>query len=115
MTHIYLLKELYQSQHYQQAEVIILKRVIFKNYASFTDCISQIKNTQTDNANDINVVMLMYKLMEHSDNYSKTSGDLWLSYRDESDLSPADEIVDLPNNDNNSGFFKFEQKNESSS
>ena len=110
-----MLKELYQSQHYQQPEVIILKRVIFKNYASFTDCIGQIKTTQTDNAKDINVVMLMYKLIEHSDNYSKTSGDLWLSYRDESDLSPAGEIVDLPNNDNNSGFFKFEQKNESSS
>ena len=59
--------------------------------------------------------MLMYKLMEHSDNYSKTSGDLWRSYRDESDLSAAGEIVDLLNNDNNSGFFKFEQKNESSS
>ena len=53
--------------------------------------------------------------MEHSDNYSKTSGDLWRSYRHESDLSAAGEIVDLLNNDNNSGFFKFEQKNESSS
>ena len=30
--------------------------VIFKNYAPFTDCISEINNTQIDNAKDIHVV-----------------------------------------------------------
>ena len=47
------------------------KGVIFKNCAPFTDCISEINNTQIDNANDIDVVMPMYNVIEYSDNYSK--------------------------------------------
>ena len=43
-----------------------IKEVIFKNFASFTDCISSINNTQID------VVMLVYDLIEYNDNYSKT-------------------------------------------
>ena len=31
-------------------------------------------NTQVDDAHYIDVVMLMYNLIEYSDNYSKTSG-----------------------------------------
>ena len=50
--------------------------VVFKNCAPFTDCISEINNTQIDNAKDINVVMLMYNLIECSDNYSKKKGSL---------------------------------------
>ena len=52
------------------------KKVIFKNCAPFTNCISKINNTQIDNAKDINIVMSMYNLIEYSDNYSKTSGSL---------------------------------------
>ena len=52
------------------------KTVIFKNCAPFTDCISKINNAQVDNAKDIDIVMLMYNLIEYSDNYSKTSGSL---------------------------------------
>ena len=50
----------------------------------FTDCVSEINNTQIDNAKYIGVVMPMYNLIEYSDNYSKTSGNLWQYYRDES-------------------------------
>ena len=59
------------------------KKVIFKNCTSFTDCISEINNTEIDHAKDIDVVMPMYDLIEYSDNYSKTSGTLWQYYRDE--------------------------------
>ena len=48
------------------------KGVIFKNCAPFTKCIS----TEIDNAQDIDIVMSMYNLVEYSDNYSKTSGSL---------------------------------------
>ena len=48
------------------------KGVIFKNCAPFTDCISEINNTQIDNAKYINVTIPMYNLIEHSDNYLKT-------------------------------------------
>ena len=50
----------------------------------FTDCISEINNTQIDNAKYIEVVMPMYNLTENSDNYSKTSGGLWKYYWDDS-------------------------------
>ena len=52
------------------------KKVIFKNCAPFTKCISEINNTQVENAKDIDIVMTMYNLIEYSDNYAKTSGSL---------------------------------------
>ena len=53
------------------------KDVAFKNCAPFTNCMSGINNTQVYNAKDIDIVMPMYNLIVHSDNYSKTSGGLW--------------------------------------
>ena len=45
------------------------KKVIFKNCAPFTNCIRKINNSQIDNAEFIDIVMPMYNLIEHSDNY----------------------------------------------
>ena len=59
------------------------KGVTFKNCAPFVKCINRINNTEIDNAKDIDIVMLMYNLIEYSDNYSKTSGILWQYYKDE--------------------------------
>ena len=59
------------------------KGVIFKNCAPFTKCISRINGTDIDNAQDIDIVMTMYNLIEYSDNYSKTSESLWQYYRDD--------------------------------
>ena len=53
------------------------KKVIFKNCAPFTNCISKINNSQIDNAEYIDIVMPIYNLTECGDNYSKTSGSLW--------------------------------------
>ena len=53
------------------------KGVIFKNCAPFTDWISEINNTQIDNAKYIDIVMPMYNSIEYSHNYSKTSESLW--------------------------------------
>ena len=41
------------------------EKVIFKNCAPFINCISEINNTQADNAKDIDIVRLMYNLIEH--------------------------------------------------
>ena len=53
------------------------KKVIFKNCAPFTICISEINNTQVDNTKDIDIVMPVYNLIEYSNSCSKTSGSLW--------------------------------------
>ena len=66
------------------------KGVILKNCAPFTKCISRINNADISNAQDINIVMPMYNLVEYSDNYSKTSGSLWQYYKDD----PNDNIAD---------------------
>ena len=73
---------------------------VFKNYVPFTDCISEINNTQIDNAKDINVIMSVYNLIEYSNNYSKTSERLWQFYRDE----PALTIPNFPADDNSASF-----------
>ena len=49
----------------------------------FTDYISEINNTEIDNAKTIDVVMTMYSLIEYSKDYSKTSVSLWQYYIDE--------------------------------
>ena len=64
------------------AENNINKNVIFKNCAPFTNCLSEINNTQIDNAKDIDIVMPMYNLIEYSDNYAKTTGSLWQYCKD---------------------------------
>ena len=48
------------------------KGLIFNNCVPFTDCISEINNTQIDNTKYIDVVMPMHNLIEYSDNYLKT-------------------------------------------
>ena len=59
------------------------KGVTFKNCAPFIKCIGRINNTDIDNAEDIDIVMSMYNLIEYSDNYSKPSGSLWPYYKDD--------------------------------
>ena len=44
--------------------------------------VTEINNTQIDNAKDLDVVMPMFNSLEYSDNYSQTSGSLWQHYRD---------------------------------
>ena len=63
---------------------------MFKSCTPFTKCISRINNTDVDTAQYIDIVMPMYKLIEYSDNYSKTSGSLWQYYKDE----PNDNLTD---------------------
>ena len=50
------------------------KKALFKKFARFTDCITEINNKKVDRAKYLNVVIPMYNLIECSDNYSKTSG-----------------------------------------
>ena len=66
---------------------------MFKNYSPFTDCISEINNTQIVNAKDIDVVMNMHNLIEFSENYSQTSERFWLYYTDQPALDNNDIII----------------------
>ena len=56
----------------------INKKLVFKGNASLQSCISKINNRFMDNAEDLDIVMVMYNLLEHSDNYSMTWASLWI-------------------------------------
>ena len=82
------------------------RQVVLKNNALFISCISKIDGVLVENAEDLDVVMPMYNLLEYSKNYSKTSASLWNYYRDE--------LTDESNDDNgpnknvtNSKSFKY--------
>ena len=85
------------------------KKVIFKNCAPFTDCISKINNTQIDNVEYIDIVMPMYNLIEYSDNYSKTSGSLWQYCKEIPAINDDGNIVDF-NGANATDSFNFKTK-----
>ena len=85
------------------------KKVIFKNWAPFTNCISEINNTQIDNAKEIDIVMPMYNLIEYSDNYVKTTGSLWQYCKDIPARNANDDIVIFAEN-NTTDSFKFKAK-----
>ena len=53
------------------------KNLAFKNNAPFINCISNINGVKIDKAEDLDVVMPMYNLLQYSKNYKKTTGSLW--------------------------------------
>ena len=59
------------------------KAVVFKNNAPFINCISKINDIKIDNAEDLDVVMPMYNLLEYRKYYRKTTESLWNYYRDQ--------------------------------
>ena len=85
------------------------KKVIFKNCAPFTNCISEINNTQIGNAKDIDIAIPMYNLIEFSDNYAKTTGSLWQYCKDIPARNNNNEIVVFDAN-NLTDSFKFKAK-----
>ena len=82
------------------------KKVIFKSCAPFTNCISEINNTQIDNAKDIDIVMSIYKLIEYSDNYAKTTGSLWQYCKDIPARNNNEIVIFAENNLTDSFNFK---------
>ena len=57
--------------------------LILKNNALFVSCITRINNELIEDADDLDIVMPMYNLLEYSKNYRKTIGPLYNYYRDE--------------------------------
>ena len=71
-----------------------IKQVTFKNSAPFTDCLTEINDTQIYNLKYLDVVMLMYNLIAYSDNYSGTTARLWQYHKDKP-RSPITESYSL--------------------
>ena len=69
------------------------KKLIFKNNAPFINCISKINSVKIDNAEDLDVVMSMYNLLEYSKNCRKTTCSLWNYYRDQPSSTIGDNNI----------------------
>ena len=59
------------------------RRLTLKNNAPFISCVSKINGELVENAEDLDIVIPMYNLLEYSKNYEKASGSLFNYYRDE--------------------------------
>ena len=70
------------------------KELTLKNNAPFISCISKINGELVENAEDLEIVMPMYNLLEYIKNYEKTSGSLFNYYRDE----PKEHTIGAGNN-----------------
>ena len=57
--------------------------IILKNNVPFVSCITRINNELIEDADDLDIVMPIYNLLEYSRNYRKTIGSLYNYYRDE--------------------------------
>ena len=57
--------------------------LILKNNVPFVLCITKINNELIEDAEDLDIIMPMYNLLEYSKNYRKTIGSLYNYYRDE--------------------------------
>ena len=83
--------------------------LILKNNAPFVSCITSINGELIEDADDLDIVMSMYNLLEYSKNYRKTIGSLYNYYRDE-----LSDDADDNNFDNikvvNSNIFKYKNK-----
>ena len=75
-------------------------QVAFKTLTPFTKCITKIDGTAIDYAEDLDIVMPMYNLIEYMWNYSETALRLWFYSKDEATNCNADVV-----NDNNVKCF----------
>ena len=79
--------------------------LILKNNAPFVSCIARINGELIEDADDLDIVVPMYNLLEYSKNHRKTRGSLYNYYRDE--LSDdADNNMKVVN----SNTFKYKNK-----
>ena len=85
------------------------RSLILKNNAPFVSCITSINGKLIEDADDLDIVMSMYNLLEYSKNYRKTIASLYNYYRDE-----LSDDADDNNFDNievvNSNTFKYKNK-----
>ena len=83
--------------------------LILKNNAPFVSCITRINNELIEDADDLDIVMPMYNLLEYSKNYRKTIGSLYNYYRDE--LNDDANLNNFANNNViSSNSFQYKNK-----
>ena len=68
-------------------------RLALKNCATFTKCNLEINDEHVDTAENLDIVMSMYNLIEYSDNYQDSSATLYQYKRDEPPAKLANNLA----------------------
>ena len=84
------------------------RKLILKDNAPIVSCITRINGELIEDADDLDIVMPMYNLLEYSKNYRKTIGSLYNYYRDE--LTNDNNNNFARRNVVNSNTFKYKNK-----
>ena len=87
------------------ADIAADTNVAFKNFAPFTRCVTHINDEHVKTAENLDIIMYMYNLIEYSDNYADSSGSLYQFKRDESPMNNAGNPLNLVLD--NSTSFKY--------
>ena len=64
---------------------VSVTQILFKNCAPFSKSITKIDGATTDDAEDLDLVLSVYNLIEYSSGYSETTGSLWFHSKNEAD------------------------------
>ena len=64
-------------------------KVVFKNCAPFTRSVTHKNDEHVETAENLDIIMPMYNLLEYSDNYADSSASLWQFRRDEQNITAA--------------------------
>ena len=80
--------------------------IAFKNCSPFTRCVTHLNNEHVETADNLNIIMNMYNLLEYFDNFADSSGSLWQYKRDEQNMTNAGNPDDVNTNDSSSFKYK---------
>lgn len=58
-------------------------KLVFKNCAPVTTCITKTDGTTINNLGDSDLAVHLFDILEHSSNFSDTTGSLWFDSKDE--------------------------------
>ena len=87
------------------ADIAANTNVAFKNCAPFTRCVTHINDEHVETANNLDIIMPLYNLIEYSENYVDSSRSLYQFKRDESPMNDGENPLNVALD--NSTSFKY--------
>ena len=87
-------------------DIAVDTNVAFKNCAPFARCVIHINDKHIETAENLNILIPIYNLLEYSDNYSDTSGILYQFRRDEPSVNKAGDLLNLALDNSSSFIYK---------
>ena len=88
------------------AGVVANTNVAFKNCSVLKRCVTHINDEHVETAENFDIIIPMYNLLEYSDNYADSSGSLYQFKRDESPINDAGNLNNIALDNSTSFNYK---------